>query len=230
VLGTITWSDIGLSSGADLRSQQMLVSTDGTHWDHTTAPAAEFANDLVGGDDGFLLLADSGKSMRAEPAAPQTTLLHSVDGRSWTTVTTPADLSIQAINGNRVIGVDAAGTVQTSTDGGATWAATNVGAQLPAGVPAATTQPTDAGPLGFAVVVNADADPKDQTRGHDYLLFSVDGITWSTSDLATAGAPADGYPLQVMVGSDHIGVDYEGPGAVPNGPIKITTLLATPKR
>jgi hypothetical protein len=230
VLGTITWSDIGLNSGADLARRQMLVSSDGTHWDHTTAPAAEFATDLVADDDGFLLLADSGKSMRAEPGLPETSLLHSADGRVWTTVTTAGDLSIQAINGSRIIGVDTAGAVQTSTDGGATWTATNVGAQLPAGAPAATVQTTDAGPLGFAVVVNADDQPKDQTRGHDYLLFSTDGITWSTSDLATAGAPADGYPMQVMVGADHIGIDYEGPGTVPNGPMKITTLLATPKR
>ena len=120
--------------------------------------------------------------------------------------------------------------MQTSTDGGTTWTATNVGAQLPAGAPAATAQITDAGPLGFAVVVTADANPKDQQRGHDYLLFSTDGISWSTSDLAAAGAPADAYPMQVIVGADHIGVDYEGPGAAANGPMKITTLLATPKR
>jgi hypothetical protein len=156
--------------------------------------------------------------------------MRSTDAQSWTDVTTPAGLGVQAIAADRVIGIDAAGVVQTSSNGGATWTATTVGSQLPAGTPDATGTVTDAGPLGFAVVVTADANPKDATPGYDYLLFSTDGITWSTSDLTTAGAPAGAYPMQVIVGADHIGVDYEGPFATPSGPMKITTVLATPAR
>jgi hypothetical protein len=232
VLGTITWSDIGLNSAADLTRQQMLVSTDGTQWDHATAPAIGFVTDLVAAGDGFLLLADRGRTFEGPGVGPGTesTLMRSTDAHSWTDVTTPAGLGVQAIAGNRVIGVDAAGVVQTSSNGGATWTATNLGSQLPAGTPDATGTVTDAGPLGFAVVVTADANPKDATPGYDYLLFSTDGITWSTSDLATAGAPAGAYPMQVIVGADHIGLDYEGPDATPNGPMKITTVLATPTR
>lgn len=34
----------------------------------------------------------------------------------------------------------------------------------------------------------------------------------------------------VTVGADHIGVDYQEAGATTGGPMKITTLLATPER
>ncbi|MDQ1479753.1 MAG: Photosynthesis system assembly factor, partial [Actinomycetota bacterium] len=232
VLGTISWSDIGLNSAADLNRQQMLVSTDGTHWDHATAPATGFVTDLVASGDGFMLLADQGRASSGPGLAPGTesTLMRSTDAQSWTGVATPAGLGVQAIAGDRIIGIDAAGAVQTSADGGATWTATTLGSHLPAGSPDPTGTIVDAGPLGFAVVVTADANPKDATPGFDSLLFSTDGITWSTSDLAAAGAPAGAYPTQVLVGADHIGVDYEGPNATPNGPTKITTLLATPTR
>jgi hypothetical protein len=232
VLGTISWSDIGLNSAADLSRQQMLVSNDGTHWGHATAPAIGFVTDLVASGDGFLLLADRGRTFQGPGAGPGTesTLMRSTDAQSWTNVATPAGLGVQAIAGDRVIGADGAGVVQTSSDGGATWTATSLGSQLPAGTPEPTGTITDAGPLGFAVVVTADANPKDATRGYDYLLFSTDGITWSTNDLAAAGAPDAAYPMQVIVGADHIGVDYEGPFAAPNGPMRITTLLATPTR
>ena len=232
VLGTIAWSDLGLRSGADLTRQQMLVSTDGTHWDHVTAPATGFVQDLVAGTDGFLLLANTDKSFGGSVPGTETQLLRSTDARTWTTVTTPADLNVQAIAGDRIIGVDSAGAVvQTSSDGGTTWTARNLPAraQLPSGAPAATATMADAGPLGFAVVVMAGSDPKDHIYGDDVLLFSTDGISWSTSDLLAAGAPSGAYPLQVMVGADHIGVDYEDQSAAP-GPVKITTLLATPKR
>ena len=230
VIGTITWSDIGLNSGADLTRQQILVSTDGTNWEHASAPATGFVSNLVAGSSGFLLLADSGTLFQGPMPGSQTALFRSTDARTWTNVTTPADLNVHEIAGDRVIGVDTSGAVQTSTDGGTTWTATNVGAQLPAGAPAATTSNVDVGPLGFAAVVAADANPNDQTRGHDYLLFSTDGITWSTNDLAAAGEPAGAYPLQVMVGADHIGVDFEQPSGGASGPTKITTLLATPRR
>ena len=230
VLGTITWSDMGLNSGADLSRQQMLVSTDGTNWDHATPPTIGLVRDLVAGAGGFLLLSDSGKQFRGAAPGSETTLLRSTDARTWEPVTLPAGVNVQAIAGDRIIGVDAAGAVQTSTDGGATWNATSPGSQLPPGAPAATGTITDAGPLGFAVVATADANPKDDTRGHDYLPFSTDGISWSTSDLAAAGAPAAAYPMQVIVGADHVGVDYEASTGVPNTPMKITTLLGTPKR
>ena len=75
---------------------------------------------------------------------------------------------------------------------------------LPAGAPAEIVSDTDAGPLGFAVVVA----PTGVTSGHDYLLFSVDGIDWTTTDLSTVGQPAGDYPMQVTVGADHVSVDY----------------------
>jgi hypothetical protein len=229
VLGTITWSDIGLHSGADLTRQEILVSTDGTHWEHVTAPMTGLVVDLVAGRDGFLLLADPGTLFGGPAPGTQTNLFGSTDARTWTKVPTPADLTLRAIAGDRVIGIHA-GVMQTSTDGGRTWNATNLAAQLPAGAPRVETSTLDAGPLGFAAVASADTDPVGPARGPNYLLYSTDGVTWSTSDLAAAGAPAGARPLQVMVGTDHIVVDFEEPSGGPNRPPKITTVLATPKR
>jgi len=229
VLGTITWSDLGLHSAADLTRQQMVVSTDGTHWDQVTAPAAGFVSDLVASGDGFLLLADSGRTFTGAVPEIESTLMRSSDARTWTNVPLPTGLSVQAISGNRAIGV-VDGVIQASNDGGATWTATNSHVKLPAGqtgTAADTAVTVDAGPLGFAAVVNAETNG---TPAHDYLLFSTDGVTWSTSDLATAGMPANTYLSQVIVGADHIGIDFQGAVGTANTPTKTTTLLATPER
>ena len=61
-IGTIRWSEIGLRGPADLIRQQMLVSTDGEHWDTAAAPTTDFVRDLVGDDNGFLLLAETDRS------------------------------------------------------------------------------------------------------------------------------------------------------------------------
>ncbi len=228
-LATITWSDIGLSSGADLIRQQILVSTDGTHWDHGTAPGTGLVTDLVASGDGFLLLADTGRQLDGLVVpAMETTLMQSTDARTWTNVSTPTGLGVQAISGDRIIAVDGDGVIQASNDGGTTWTATNAKAQLPAASAAGTVLTGDAGPLGFAAVVNGNAGPA--THAHGYLLFSTDGITWSTSDLAIMGTPTDAWPSQVIVGADHVAVDFQGPPGTPNTPAKITTVLATPKR
>jgi hypothetical protein len=163
-------------------------------------------------------------------ATAETTVMRSTDARHWTKASTPAGLKVQAIAGGRIVGVDAAGVLQTSADGGGSWNATSIATQLPSGAPAATVMAADAGPLGFAVLAVADADPMDQQPGHDYLLFSTDGTNWTTSDLAAIGEPKDGYATSVTVGADHIGVNYQGPAVTNGGLSKLTTLLATPQR
>ena len=232
VLGTITWSDLGLGGPGDLTREEMLVSTDGTHWSSAPAPATTSVRDLSADANGFLLLAGDETPMGSFPGTSpvSSTLLRSTDARVWTKVNTPPGLSVEAIAGERVVAYDPSGKVQTSTDGGNTWNPTDTKALLPAGAPAGSIATVDAGPLGFAVVVAADDRAKAPAASHDYLLFSADGINWTTSDLAADGEPADAYPTQLTVGADHVSVDYEAPGPKPGGPMKTTTLLATPKR
>ena len=57
VIGTITWAQLGLSGAGDLSRQEVLVSTDGTHWSSVAAPDTGPFDNLVATDDGFLLLA-----------------------------------------------------------------------------------------------------------------------------------------------------------------------------
>jgi hypothetical protein len=231
VLGTISWSDVGLSGPGELERQEILVSTDGSHWTSVAGPSTGFVSDLVADDTGFLMLAEHDRApVGNQPPKVETMLLRSTDATHWTPVAVPAGLGVHAITADRIVGVDESGAVQTSTDGGVTWNSMNVAAEVPAGSPAASATLVDAGPLGFAVVATADANPNGDTGRHDYLLFSTDGISWSTADLGAAGAPANTGLLQVTVGADHIGVDYESANGSPGGPMKITTVLATPER
>jgi hypothetical protein len=220
VIGSISWSDIGLTGAADLSKQQLLVSSDGSHWDSVTAPATGYVRDLVADGNGFVLLAQN------KGGANGSTVLHSTDAREWTATSVPQGLDVRAIAAGRMIGIDSAGGVQTSTDGGATWHTTSVAAQLPDGAEAATATSSDAGPLGFAVITAS----KSEAHGHEYLLFSTDGVNWSANDLSDAGAPDSASPMTVTVGADHVGVDYQLPGSSDGGPPKLETLLATPKR
>jgi hypothetical protein len=230
-LGTISWAEVGISGAAELTHEEMLVSTDGSHWSAVPAPGTGSVRDLAAYDGGFLLLADKDvPAVGNEGPGVETTLLRSSDAQHWTPVATPAGLNVQAIAGDRVLGVDASGVMQTSADGGTTWNATDLASELPAGSPAASVSATDVGPLGFAVVATADANPNDSNAGTSYLLFSTDGISWSATDLATVGATAGASPMQVTVGSDHIGIDYEPIAATGAVPVPMTTLLATPKR
>ncbi|MGO9874597.1 MAG: hypothetical protein ACLPVY_12440 [Acidimicrobiia bacterium] len=230
VVGTISWSDLGLTGPGELTRQQMLVSTDGTHWTSTPPPNGGTVQELVADSDGFLVLANNtNPSLGTQAPSNETTLLQSTDARTWTTIETPPGLNVQAIAGDLIVGTDSSGAIQTSSDGGKTWNTTNVNALLPAGTPTESVTASDAGPLGFALLVTPDQKPNDQTPGHDDLLFSTDGIDWTTTDLAAVGEPSTGYPMQVTVGADHISIDYGLPGATPDGTMKITTLLATPK-
>jgi hypothetical protein len=198
---------------------------------HRSAPSRPTGHAIPGRSNGFLLLAERySPTVVNTSGRVDTAVFRSTDARNWTPVSTPPGLNVEGIDGDRIVGVDAAGVVQTSADGGTTRNATDVGALLPAGTPQTAPWIADAGPLGFAVVVSSDMNPTDQQHGHDYLLFSSDGISWSTTDLAAAGAPADATPIQVTVGADHLGVDHQSPQTTPGGPMKITTLLATPKR
>jgi hypothetical protein len=231
VLGTISWSDIGLHGPGDLTRNQMLLSADGSHWDAVPAPTTGSVSNLVAANDGFLLLAqDNNPSGALQPPSVTTTLLHSTDAHVWTPVNTPAGLNVLAIAGDSIMGVNATGTdMQTSTDSGTTWNTTAISALLPAGTPASSLTASDVGPLGFAALITTDPNANNQTRGHDDLLFSVDGLDWTATDLATVGEPSTGYPTQVTVGADHLSVDYELGSPTPAGPATITTLLATPK-
>jgi hypothetical protein len=232
VLGTISWSDIGLSGPGDLARNEELVSTDGTHWSSVAAPTTADVNDLVATNDGFLLLAtaDNPATGTQLSPTPATTLMRSTDARTWTNVSVPAGLNVQAVSGASILAEDASGTLETSTDGGTTWNATSTAALLPAGTPASSVTASDVGPLGFAVLVSTNPTPNDPTPGHDHLLFSTDGVTWTTTDLSTVGEPAADYAIAVTVGADHLSVDYGQSVATPGGTTKIITLLATPKR
>ena len=116
-------------------------------------------------------------------------------------VATPAGVEVQAIAGDNLIGVDGAGGVQTSNDGGTTWNATDANALLPAG-----------SAQGFGVddstsVRSGSPRSSRRMRTQRPAVRSVTSCcsapTASTGTRAisrAAGEPARTEPMQVTVG------------------------------
>jgi hypothetical protein len=80
--------------------------------------------------------------------------------------------------------------------------------------------------------VTAAPPSSSNVSEHTYLLHSSDGVSWKVTNLADAGAPADGSVSNLNVGADHIDVSFQSPQTGPDGAIsatKLVTLVATPK-
>jgi hypothetical protein len=189
--------------------------------------------DVTAKSKGFLM-AEQGSSTTGLGAVQ---LWSSSDGRSWSRLAGAVPrFDAVAISGDRIVGTDSvSSSVVVSNDGGSTWIATdNIAALLPSG---GVLQPfgpisngtSDAGPLGYAVVVRTNG----QGGAHTYLLHSGDGATWKVTDLGAEGAPSNDGVVSVAVGADHIDVSYEvaatrDPDGTPAS-YKLVELLGTPK-
>ncbi len=229
VVSTHSWSELGITDPGALQQQEALVSDGGGKWQPVSLPASAdtIVQDVAATQNGFVIVEQSTNRSGAMQ------LLSSADGRTWTPLGGAPAFDSVSISGNRIIGVNlqTAG-VSVSNDGGVTWtAATNVDG-LPGVAVSGSDRPTqtdvEAGPLGFAALVNVSVS----NRSEAYLAYSTDGISWQVTDLASKGAPTDGNWGDLSVGADHIDVAYQVPADGPQGPntaTKLVTLVGTPK-
>jgi hypothetical protein len=232
VESTRPWTDFGISDPAALHQQQALVRDDGGDWTKADVPAASdsWVQDVSATTNGFLMV----EQVPGTDRVGDVQLWSSTDGRAWAPLSGAVPkFDNVSIAGDRVIGGDASSSnIYVSNDAGATWIVTgNVGGLLPSGTALEpNTMTVDAGPLGYAVLVRSGGEGRTE---HSYLLHSSDGATWKVTDLAAAGAPANGQISSVSVGADHIDVSYEVPqGQAPDGAAatyKLVELLGTPK-
>src|SRR5262249_16922758 len=136
------------------------------------------------------------------------------------------DYYVVAASGDRLVAMNGNGgsSVVTSVDGGATWQTSDLTSLLPAGTDGKNFAMADAGPLGIAVTYQNDPS----TRKHDVLLFTVDGVHWSATDLQSKGAP-QGVFQSVRVGANHVDITYAvNEGNQPNAKTKSYAVIATP--
>ena len=238
VVSTRPWSDFGISDPAALHQQEAFVRDDGGSWQRVSLPT-DFTTtvlDVTATSNGFLMAEQAyGSTTTAGLGAVQ--LWSSSDGRSWSRLAgaVPRFDSV-AISGDRIVGTDSvSSSVVVSNDGGSTWIATdNIAALLPSGgelqpFGPISTGTSDAGPLGYAVVVRTNGPG----GAHTYLLHSGDGAAWKVTDLGAEGAPSKDGVVSVTVGADHIDVSYEvaasrSADGAPES-YKLVELLGTPK-
>ena len=229
VVSTHSWSELGITDPAALQQQEALVSDNGGKWQPVSVPAGAdmMLQDVAATQNGFVVVEQSTNRSGGVQ------LLSSTDGHSWAPLAgTPAFDNV-SISGNRIIGVNSeTSDVSVSNDGGVTWtAATNVGGLsgiAPSGTGRAPQTDVEAGPLGFAALVNVNVS---NTASKAYVAYSTDGISWQVTDLASQGAPAGSWG-DLSVGADHIDVAYQVPADGPLGPntaTKLVTLVGTPK-
>jgi hypothetical protein len=226
-VGTLGWADLGLTGPGDLVGRAVLVRRDGGGWEPASLPLTP-GDELVGLEataTGFIAVvqaADGGRGSEVWASA---------DGLSWALRSTaPAGAGFLSVSGDRLLATGkAAERLTTSADGGRTWAEVPLSDLVPGG-PAGETvvAGSDAGPLGFAVLVVSVGDRKEGGPTAARLLFSQDGVSWSTTELASVGAPAGAWPSQVTVGADHVAVNFGG-DVKGTGDAASTVLLATPK-
>jgi hypothetical protein len=226
---TKPWSDLGITQPELLHQQKALVRDDDGSWVPVpiASQAGVWLQDVAATSHGFVIT-ESVPSADGNSEFEQ--LVSSPDGRTWTPLGSIPPIDSVSISGDRVIGTDSkSSTVYTSNDAGETWsegtALSSLVAGTSSGQPFAMT--IDVGPLGYAIVAQPAPGP-----AHSYLLYSVDGNAWKSTDLASVGAPADGSFASASVGSDHIDVTFQVPADRTGDVVtswKLTTLVGTPK-
>jgi hypothetical protein len=233
VAASFTWAQLGV----DERLQNLIagelsafVSTDGgTTFAPVSLPAGArdaYALELVGTDDGFVLLG----SRSDRDVADVTAAWRSADGRTWTadSVTLPGWLSSVGTIGGQAAAIttrDSAVLHVARADG--SWSSLDLGEafEAPAGAdvyPAAS----GVGPLGAATVFSAGHDSEGRPA-ELYLVHSPDGV--STSVVRVGDLLGDDtFPSSVRVSADAVLASFTVPGGA-ELPRSTRLLVGTPR-
>lgn len=230
VAASYTWAQLGVSGDTEravLDEPFGFLSTDGTTFHPVTLPGSPGGGEpqIVAGPTGFgLVEADQAIGVNAERDA----FYQSTDGANWVPappLPDPVDtysVQVGSLDGHFAI-VDEGTPSHLETLVGDHWAVTDLG-QV-AGSPAGQGSVDQAafGPLGVAMVLMNNAE-SGQTDGA--VLYSPDGVTWSSSSLAAiAGGPVGDPNVISMTASQVVVV---APSGTPTNPPSSLTLVGTP--
>lgn len=231
VVRTVPWSDLGLTSEADLAPRTTAYLVDGKTWTETEAPVEP-------SQDGWTTLTSHGAQLLISQnvfdesgSGGTSTVRTSSDGLTWTpadapgpgtTVASPAGLLHQS-------DVDPGGDQQVlvSTDLGATWRGLDL-TQIDPRIKelGRTYNQVYAGPLGAAIVITEEAE---DGPGQSLLAYSNDLTSWTVTDLHEL-SPESNWFGQVLVGTDRLVVQGVGDANGENKPEDTQTLIAVPTR
>jgi hypothetical protein len=217
-----SWAQLHLGPEAvDAVIGQPIVffASDGQHFHQISLPSGGGAvQSLTADATGFVLSTDNSFGQN-------TTVFRSADGRHWTAYPLPAaDNSVMGAGsvGGQLLAVAGNGSASQILElQGATWVPLSVpGLSVPAGGNQ-SLEGVAFGPLGIAVAVqNTDGDSSD-----NLVLYSPNGVTWSTSDLDTLAGGQVAQVANVAVGTNEVVVTVERP-ATPSAGIEVGTKTA----
>jgi hypothetical protein len=215
VVATHPWSDFGISDPAALNQQEAVVRDDGDSWQTVDLTASDAAvDDLAATSNGFVMVETRSNNTGLGSAK----IFTSTDGRSWAPLAGQVPtFDTVSISGDRLIGVDNAGSkLYVSDDAGTTWIAVPDLAGLIPGNDAVEAFNTTAavGPLGFAAVV--------RTAGADNGAGKSSGGTTSNT-LSSPNTPNTKAPPSAADVLAHTFLLYSGDGVS----WKVTNLAAT---
>jgi hypothetical protein len=229
VVRTVPWDELGIDGTEDLTPQTFAYVADGAGWTEVPTPLGGLSPDNGSVDlqrlgDALLLTTTEWHGDGASTSTAQ----RSVDGVTWTPLDGPVAGQLLAA-GDTLVHLSQLGgneiAVQVSPDGGATWAALDLGAldESLSDLSDDTYVRGASGPLGAAIVVS------DPERGSGTLLFSTDGERWNVTDLAEV-APDGSWLEQVIVGTDRLVLLARTTTGAPASPERSATLVGVPRR
>jgi hypothetical protein len=169
---------------APTNAQTIYTSGDGINWNLQTVPILSYLNDVTFADGTFVAVAGDGYGGQGR-------ILTSTDAQTWKPSTVETNYAIYGVGfGNGLfVAVGAAGTILTSSDGGATWIGQDSG----------TTQSLSTVGFGDGTFVTGDS--------YGDILTSTNGIQWcihSINNFSSVYGIAYGNGTFLAVGGDTV--------------------------
>ncbi len=188
---SFTWVELGIG-GDVLRAVQgtptAFWSGDGEAFERVDVPFGHLNSlQVTAAGTGFAMV-----GQELVGGATKAGMVRSADGRHWAAADGPPGIALATSVGQvkgrlAVVGMGERGPVSAVLDGG-TWTAGSLSDLLGTagtGPRPGTLAGAAVGPSGLVAVVQAHVDPPRNPSGADYqVLFSRDGLTWSSQPLA----------------------------------------------
>lgn len=233
VVRSLTWSDLGVSGDTEAAASKhvfgFFAPAGSTEFERVDLGNARTDSVFLDADDAGFNVFASGITYGSSPAG--STDLHSVDGKNWTSVAGPSDLSwISAagtVEGTRtVIGDSSTGAVLARSNGSGGWVVTPLSSVVESNGKAVHALSAGVGGLGIVVALMPETD---NAVPPTILAFSRDGVTWENHPAEELADKTVGVPLRIVVSGQRAVVAFSG-GSAKEGeaPKPQTILVATP--
>jgi hypothetical protein len=240
VVRSVTFSELGVSgdllSAATNQVFAFFAPEGSTDFTRVDLGGVRGDSSFLDADDGAFHLFASASGTGYTPA--DTNDLRSEDGKTWTSVPGPANLSWVAaagtVGGQRiVVGDSGDGTMIARADGAGGWVVTPLSSVIDPSITGG--RPTHSlsagiGTLGVVIAAAPEMDPNASSEQSVRLVFSRDGNTWEDQPIEKVAGHSVGTPLRIFVSGQRAVVALSG-GSAREGeaPKPQTVLVGTPE-